>query len=439
MSDLRRKSHTRLLFVICALVLTVGASVMALRGVSAETLGKFGITEQSRAGKLIEKIVPRTFAPKRLSPKMVAPSAATTLTEPAAPFATLTVTSGADTGAGTLRNQIAAAASGDTIVFSGVTTVTLTSAELLINKNLTIDGGANGVTITRSGATLFRIFTINSGNTVSFNKLTISNGNRSGQAGGIQNNGTLTMTDCTVSGNTSGQGGGIQNDSVLTMTGCTISGNTATDSDGGGMAAFGTNTTLTNCTFSGNNAIANGGGLSISSGVLVMTNCTVANNTASLSGGEGGALSIANPSLNATLKNTVMIGNSLTVGTTHNVYTQSNFQAGSSNNLLGVGNAGGLTNGVNSNQIGVAAANAPLAALGNYGGATQTHALLPGNPAIDAGTATGAPTTDQRGIARVGTTDIGAYESRGFTMALSSGNNQSATVNTAFALPLSLT
>ena len=40
-------------------------------------------------------------------------------------------------------------------------------------------------------------------------------------------------------------------------------------------------------------------------------------------------------------------------------------------------------NGVNGNQVGVA--NPGLAPLGNYGGPTRTIALLPGSPAIDAG------------------------------------------------------
>ena len=96
-------------------------------------LQRLGVTEQSRVGKLIKRIAPGA----KLSPMQKA--------EKAAPFATLTVTSGGDTGVGTLRNQIAAAASGDTIVFSGVTTVTLTSGELVINKNLTINGGTNGL------------------------------------------------------------------------------------------------------------------------------------------------------------------------------------------------------------------------------------------------------------------------------------------------------
>jgi hypothetical protein len=83
-----------------------------------------------------------------------------------------------------------------------------------------------------------------------------------------------------------------------------------------------------------------------------------------------------------------------------------------------------------------------LAPLDNYGGRTQTMALLPGSPAIGAGSDSVSgvtlPNTDQRGDPRTtdGAVDIGAFQSRGFTIAVSSGNSQSATVNTAFAAPL---
>lgn len=55
--------------------------------------------------------------------------------------ATITVTNGNDTGAGSLCQAIANAIGGDVIVLSGVTTVALTSEELDVNKSLTIDGG----------------------------------------------------------------------------------------------------------------------------------------------------------------------------------------------------------------------------------------------------------------------------------------------------------
>ena len=58
--------------------------------------------------------------------------------------------------------------------------------------------------------------------------------------------------------------------------------------------------------------------------------------------------------------------------------------------------------------------NPRLATLGNYGGTTQTRYPKPGSPALDAGDS-GAPTTDQRGVARPQGThvDIGAVESDG--------------------------
>ena len=41
-----------------------------------------------------------------------------------------------------------------------------------------------------------------------------------------------------------------------------------------------------------------------------------------------------------------------------------------------------------------------LSDLGNYGGSTQTHALMTGSPAIDAGDTNDCPNIDQRGTAR---------------------------------------
>ncbi|MBS1188759.1 MAG: hypothetical protein H6R10_551, partial [Rhodocyclaceae bacterium] len=58
-------------------------------------------------------------------------------------LATFTVTSNADSGVGTLRNQIAAASTGDTITFNAGMTISLSSGQLGINKSLTIDGDLN--------------------------------------------------------------------------------------------------------------------------------------------------------------------------------------------------------------------------------------------------------------------------------------------------------
>jgi hypothetical protein len=95
--------------------------------------------------------------------------------------ATITVTNGNDSGAGSLRQAIIAASLGDTINFApSVTTVTLTSDELVIDKNLTITGpGANRLTVTTNPppfSIYFRIFNISSSTvTVSVSGMTISN------------------------------------------------------------------------------------------------------------------------------------------------------------------------------------------------------------------------------------------------------------------------
>ncbi|MDF3864842.1 DUF4347 domain-containing protein [Pseudomonas denitrificans (nom. rej.)] len=140
-------------------------------------------------------------------------------------LATITVTSNADSGAGTLRNAIAGATAGDTITFStpGMT-VGLTTGQLLINKNLTIDGDLNddGVAdVTVDANYRSRVFSI-TGGTVKLDGLVITHGLVSG-AGGDYNSvdgkdalgagisitgGTLTLLHSSITGNIAAAGGG---------------------------------------------------------------------------------------------------------------------------------------------------------------------------------------------------------------------------------------
>ena len=164
---------------------------------------------------------------------------------------------------------------------------------------------------------------------------------------------------------------------------------------------YSSNPTLTNVTFSGNSAAVGGGMIIAFSSSPTLKNVIIANNT----GGD--------------------------------CYTDGSLNASSSNNLIAdAGSACGLTDGVNGNIVGKPAL---LGSLGSYGGATQTLPLLPGSPAINAGNAGACPLTDQRGVSRVAACDIGAFESRGFTLGSQTGTPQSATVNTAFSTPLGLT
>ena len=381
--------------------------------------------------------------------------------------ATITITCGSavvtnsnDIGAGSLRDIILHACSGATITFNmtpgNVTSpITLTSGELSIDKDLTIQGpGANLLTI--SGNNASRIFNIADTFTVGLSGLTMSNGRVNAalsEGGAIQNNGTLTITASTISGNTvngSGLnlGAGISNRTTgnLTLRDSTISGNSATggaSNDGGGIYNQGVAKVI-NSTISGNSS-TNGGGLSIDpgGGTVSIINSTVSGNSASFAGGG------LHPSAGTVnVRNTIVAGNTSPLSPdVRNAFVSQG------NNLIGASDGStGFTNGVNNDKVGTVASplNALLAPLGNYGGPTQTHALLPGSPAIDAANncvtdvahcgdaSIPQLTTDQRALARqVGSAvDIGAFESRGFTIAITSGNLQSAVITSAFALPL---
>ena len=266
-------------------------------------------------------------------------------------FSTLTVTNLQDSGAGSLRAEIAAAQSGDTIAFSptlfsssamfspvllsssakqtsssnkghgkptsppppppppSTPTITLTSGELLLAKNLTIQGpGAGQLKIYGSGSNE-RAFEVAQGATVTLSGLMIygtssywasypNSGPWNGYGGGILTHGTLTVTGCTVSGTISGyntEGAGIFSDGALVLNGSTVSHGNAvgTSTSGGGISNWGT-ATLTNTIISNNTADPdattsypwfNKGGGVFNSGTMTLNGCTVSGNNARTAGG----------------------------------------------------------------------------------------------------------------------------------------------------------
>ena len=82
-------------------------------------------------------------------------------------------------------------------------------------------------------------------------------------------------------------------------------------------------------------------------------------------------------------------------------------------NLIGTGGSGGLVNGQNGNIVLTSLTDLGLAPLGDYGGPTQTMALLPGSPAIGTGIAvTRRHHRPARLRARLAQPDIGAFQSQ---------------------------
>ncbi|NWC54695.1 DUF4347 domain-containing protein, partial [Pseudomonas tolaasii] len=139
-------------------------------------------------------------------------------------LATWTATNNANTGVGSLRAAIASAQNGDIVTFSSGMTVQLTS-ELLVNKNITVDGDLNndGVAdVTLDGQYRTRVIEITSGSTVTLDGLVITRGLVSGTGG----NGGY--------GATGAMGGGIFNAGILTLNNVSVTGNAAAGGGGGG-------------------------------------------------------------------------------------------------------------------------------------------------------------------------------------------------------------
>ena len=336
---------------------------------------------------------------------------------------TITVTSTADNGPGSLRQAISDATAGDTINFSlpAGSTITLTSDELVIDKDLAVEGpGANQLTIARSGSAAdFRVMRCGSNTNVTISGVTISNGRGQGGGGILSQGATLTLTDSTITGNSAidyggtVSGGGIYNgDGTLRIVHSTIAGNSATNT-GGGIANF-ASLFVTGSTISGNSANV-GGGIN-STRAVEITRSTISGNSATYSGGSdgGGGIRSVN-TVNVT--NSTIVGNTtggigggiLNVGTfrARNTIIAGNTAASLGPDVRGdftsdgyvlIGNTSGnsISGTTTGNQLNV---DPKLGPLQDNGGPTRTHAPLSGSPVIEAGDSGGA-NADQRGLVR---------------------------------------
>ena len=323
------------------------------------------------------------------------------------------VTNTNDSGAGSLRNEVAATASGGTVTFDpaltsgGPVTITLTSGEIAIAKNLTITGpGADKLTV--SGNNASRIFqcTGGTGLTVRISGLKITQGfANAGFGGGIRFSCNGIMRYCEITGNnaTGSGGGGVQVTGASgTFLNCNISDNTA-QNQGGAIgwqpSATAQKLTVINCTISGNSAIGDGTGFGIGGGIIMFAstastaptatvqNCTFANNVGG--GTNGSAIRVEAGNTGSTIDCTLFsnifangtpvtpaLTTRLSGGGVSATYTSQGYNLSQN---AGDGFLTGPGDQVNQNPL--------LGALALNDGPTRTHELLPGSPAIGASNA----------------------------------------------------
>jgi uncharacterized protein DUF4347/polymorphic membrane protein len=279
--------------------------------------------------------------------------------------------------------------------------------------------------------------------------LTISNSTISGNTaarsgGGIFNysyysgSPTVTITNSTISGNTAARsGGGIFNYSyysgspTVTITNSTISGNTAQNRDGGGISSYNydddynATATITNSTISGNTAARDGGAIDAGNyGDVTIENSTIANNHSdndNSGDGHGGGISLYLCDLN--VKNTIVANNikgNEASTTADDYFRHSGTLTDNGYNAIGVTDTVGWsatgdwndTDGDGTfTQVGTGLTGTLNLSetLADNGGPTQTLAIT-SYSSIAVGNGNTTETYDQRGVPRKNPPTIGAYE-----------------------------
>lgn len=360
--------------------------------------------------------------------------------------ATITVTSSADSGAGTLRQALADAANGDVITFNLAypATINLSSQLALMNKSLTITGpGAAKLAI--SGQDTCRVI-IATGGSNTITGIAITNGRYEGSGelgGGVYiTSGTLLLDQCVIQNNhyslvTSSYngGGGIGiGGGYLTVNRCLLQNNAASglfvDAYGGAINNKGTLRVLNSCvlnnsasysgaiinqgsmslfnsTISGNQAALDYGTVYNRSGYAEIVNCTIMDN---YSNDHAGGLFISG---NVTLRNTVLARNA-SANPSGNSDLQGSIMTSLGHNVIGSNGSGSYT-WLASDNVGWESSrlDPQLWGLAENGGYLPTYLPKAGSLVINPVGDTLAPWVDSRGYLRNGTGDKGACEYEG--------------------------
>jgi hypothetical protein len=155
-----------------------------------------------------------------------------------------------------------------------------------------VDGGRDGSGGRRGHGGPESVFTI-TGGTVTFEGLTIENGDAD-SGGGIDNAGaTVTLDSSTVTGNTALSGAGIFNDGgTVTLNSSTVTRNATKDKEGegGGIDNFGGTVALNGSAVTDNIARYVGGGIYNAGGTMTVAGSTITGNEAAPVPGSGGGI-----------------------------------------------------------------------------------------------------------------------------------------------------
>jgi predicted outer membrane repeat protein len=259
---------------------------------------------------------------------------------------------------------------------------------------------------------------------------TVTQGASTSNGGGIFNlaNSTAILQNITIVDNTAvSNGGGIYTDthSNLSLVGVTLRGNSA-DSGGGILVPYHASANLTNVTLDSNIATNFGGGIDVGmEDGVTLVNLTVINNVAA----HGGGVAIHTHAV-VGLDNTILWGNIAPDSPQMSLASQTGATIDHSLVQDGCPSGATCTDLIPGDPL--------LGSLGLYGGAVPTSPLLPGSPAIDAGNNPTCAAADARGIARPqgAACDLGAFESRGFSLAKTGGDGQSGFLGADFSSPL---
>ncbi len=243
----------------------------------------------------------------------------------------------------------------------------------------------------------------------------VVHGVNTGEGGGIfARDGSLSINSCSVTNNSAFAGGGIEHrNGRLDVVASTISGNSANSGGGVNFSGGGRVMLMDSSTISGNRTTFRGAaiGLGGNLGTTVIRHTMIHDNKANVSNfhdsTDGGGILIYDGTVGRiVLQNSIVAGN--TSGGPSNMpvvnKTDITGPVDAFYTLIGVNSGAAITNR-GGNLIGTSGSpiDALLGPLAANGGATLTHALLTGSPAINAG--------DPAAAAGIGTTPL--YDQRG--------------------------